>query len=455
MITNPFSRSALHEHTEPAQRVLGAAQLAPDSDELAGLLTADPVPEVRVAAAQRCTDLALLAAAWEKETDSAVRVALAAALGNALAETQDSANAQALLEADHCTDAIRAEVARRTQDAERRRIAIAGIRDEDPLIELALAAEHAETRLAATERVGSPEGLHKLAEAAKNKDHGVARLARQRVDAIEERLDQKAEADAILEQLEALATKPGPILTAVVELNRRWQALDMSGDTERLARCDAARQTVLARFEREQGEQRTRARFERRLREWMASLALPGTPDAFAGLHAELAELRQEASENGDDAALSTLDEAELRIALWEQEREALAGAEALVVEAEQLAAGTSVDHAQLPERWQALNPAIRTPDLTRRVEAALMLVEQRRVALVRVAQQEASAMRQHLHDLLHAAEQALAAGQLRTARAAADEIRKLKAGAGQLPKPTTQRLGRLTQQLVELERWE
>src|SRR5450759_2625999 len=105
--------------------------------------------------------------------------------------------------------------------------------------------------------------------------------------------------------------------------------------------------------------------------------------------------------------------------------------------------------------RSQALNPVIRTPDLTRRFEAALMVVEQRRAALVQAAQQEASAVRQNIHGLLHAAEQALVAGQLHAARAAADEIRKLKAGAGLLPKPTTQRLGRLVQQLVELERWE
>ena len=34
-------------------------------------------------------------------------------------------------------------------------------------------------------------------------------------------------------------------------------------------------------------------------------------------------------------------------------------------------------------------------------------------------------------------------------------QIRKLKAGSVALPKPTTQRLSRLVQQLVELERWE
>ena len=59
------------------------------------------------------------------------------------------------------------------------------------------------------------------------------------------------------------------------------------------------------------------------------------------------------------------------------------------------------------------------------------------------------------MHGLLHAAEQALAAGQLHAVRAAVDEIRARKADAGLLPKPTLQRLGRVTQQLTDLERWE
>ena len=230
MVTKRLFRSALHEHADPAQRVIGAAELPPDSDELAALLAADPAPEVRIAAANRCADLGALAAAWESETDPAVRAAVAAALGAALAETPDSARAAALLDAAPCTDAIRVDVARRAADAERRRSAIAAIREEAPLVELALTAEHAETRMAAAERVHTPEGLRRLADAARNKDHGVARLARQRIDAIAERESQAAEADAILAQLEALATKPGPILTAVIELNRRWQALDLGDD---------------------------------------------------------------------------------------------------------------------------------------------------------------------------------------------------------------------------------
>src|SRR5439155_6816260 len=119
------------------------------------------------------------------------------------------------------------------------------------------------------------------------------------------------------------------------------------------------------------------------------------------------------------------------------------------------LAAGTSIDNAKLPERWQALERNVRTPVLTARFEAALNQVEQRRLAQIRAAKQETDGARQHVHGLLHAAELALAAGQLQAVRAAVDEIRARKVDAGLLPKPTLQRLGRVTQQLTELERWE
>jgi hypothetical protein len=457
MISTLFSRTSLHQHADPAQRILGIEALAPDSGDLAQLLAADPSPEVRIAAALRCADLATLITAWGAETDAAVRLALAPALGKVLAQTQDVSGARAMLEEPRCADAIRSEVVRHAHDAERRHAAIAAIRDETALVEIALQAEHAETRIKAAERVQTPDGLRKLAEAAKNKDHGVARLARQRLDAIKQRRGQEAEADAVIAQLQALASEPGPILTAVIELNRRWQALDLAGETDRLARCEAARQVIQARFEREQNEQRGKAQFERKLKDWMAALgtAAPAAEEALAAMRAELAALREEAQGRSDGAALTRLEEAEQRMALWEGEIKAHADAHALVVEAELLAAGTSIDHAELPTRWQALSRAIRTPELTRRFEAALTAVEQRRLAQIQAAQQEANAARQQLHGLLHAAEQALAAGQIAAARAAADQIKALKTAAGVLPKPSTQRLGRLVQQLVELERWQ
>ena len=455
MITKRIFGSPLHEHADPAQRVLGASRLPPDSNELARLLANDPAPEVRAAAARCSADIAALAAAWKTETDAAVRTALAAALGPALAETQQREAATALLEADECTDAIRSDVVHRARDAESRGIAIAALRDEASLVEVAIAAEHAATRMAAAQRVRTPGGLRTLADAAKNKDHGVARLARKRLEAIVDRASREAEADAILVQLEVLATTPGPIISAVVELNRRWEALEIGDDAVRLARADAARQCLQARFDREHDEQRKRSRFERRLGEWSGMHESPATPEALDRLRTELGALREEAAGYEDVAAHAKLDDGEQRIALWTQELQARFDAESVVAEAERLAASTSIDDDKLPERWRALSRDIRTPVLTRRFEAALIVVEQRRLAQIHAAEQVANAVRLEVHGLLHAAEQALAAGQVQTARAAADEIRTRKSNAGPLPKPTLQRLGRLIAQLGELERWE
>src|SRR5437899_9780533 len=193
MLTERLFRSTLH-HADPAQRVIAVAKLAPESDALAVLVATDPAPEVRIAAANRCRNLRALAAAWENEPDATVRAALAAPLATLLSESADGAGATALLSAALCTDAIRADVARRGPDVERRCSAINAIREESLLVEIAITAEHAGTRMAAPTRVRTPDGLRKLAEGARDKDRGVARLARQQLDAMANREDDAVEA---------------------------------------------------------------------------------------------------------------------------------------------------------------------------------------------------------------------------------------------------------------------
>jgi glycosyltransferase involved in cell wall biosynthesis/class 3 adenylate cyclase/tetratricopeptide (TPR) repeat protein len=118
-------------------------------------------------------DLARLAAAWQGATDPAVRVSLASALGRAVSTTQDHARASAFLAADECTDAIRCEVARRTRDAERRRTAIAAIRDVQALIQLATATGDAALRDAAAARLQGWE----LEDATSSQDRPTSRPA--------------------------------------------------------------------------------------------------------------------------------------------------------------------------------------------------------------------------------------------------------------------------------------
>ena len=426
MLNKILSRTPLHEHADPAQRVLGVAELPPESAELVQLLRADPEADVRAAAARRCGDSAALVAGWQADAEPQVRAAIVESLGRWL-------------------DSV---------DGERLRAAVEGIAEQALLVELALGAAHAPVRMAAAERVSDEDALRRLAEGAKDKDRGVARLAKQRVEAIDRRATRAGQADALLAQAEALVEQPGAVVMAAVELERRWKALDLKDDAERQARWDAAGAALQARFEREREQQRAKAAFDQKLAEWLAGHSATPHADALPQLRAELEALRAQAQELSNAGALAKLAQAEQSIATWEQAAPALAAAEALVEEAERLAADTGIDNAQLPLRWQALDLSVRTPDLTRRFEAAIMVIESRRLAQMRATQQEESAARHQLHTLLHEAEAALAAGQVQAARTAADQTRALKAVAGTLPKPTIQRLSRVVQQLGELERW-
>jgi len=455
-VLNKLFGSAQHEHPDATQRLAGVAALPADSKVFAQLLATDPAPEVRAAAAGRCTDPAALAAALQAETEPPVRDVIAAALGGVVAALDDDGEARAVLAAPHCTDAVRAAVAIATQDGERCRIAIDGIGDESVLVDVALAAARAPGRLAAAERVHAPEHLRRLADGARDKDRGVARLARQRLDAIQHRERQAAIADEVLAQAEALVAQSGPIVMAAVELDRRWKALDLGDDAPRRAKWEAIERQMHERFEREREVQRAHARFEQRVDEWLASLQAAPPPAELPALRETLAALRAEGQTENETAALERLATAEQRLAQWEQAAPVLEAAEALVLEAERLAAAaTPTDDANLPARWQALDLSARTPALTRRFEAALIAIEQRRLAQARAAQQQQGAARQRLHQVLHEAEQALAGGHLQEARTAVTEARALKPGAGQLPKPTVQRLGRVSQQLADLERWQ
>src|SRR5947209_3507467 len=133
---------------DPARRISVMSRLAPDSAQVAELLAKDPVPAVRIAAANRCSNVDVLASAFTADADVDVRAALAARVATLLSESTDDSQAVGYLAASWCSDAIRAEVARRTGYAERRRAAIVSIAEEATLVELALTADIADTRLA-------------------------------------------------------------------------------------------------------------------------------------------------------------------------------------------------------------------------------------------------------------------------------------------------------------------
>ncbi len=456
MVTRLFSRTPLHEHPEAAQRILGVEQLPPDSAELAALVAADPAPEVRAAAAARCADLSALANAWEKEADAGVRDALAAALGRVLSGTPDGAAARAFLESSACNDAIRADVARHAKDADRRLAAIASLRDEALLVELAISGGTRGNAARGRRMRALPGGAARPGRRRPQQGPrgGAPRQAAAGGAAGPRGAGERSRRDPRPARGPGRHARPHPHGRGGPQspLAGAGHARGRRPPRALRRRAPRAAGALRPRAGRAGGAREVRAPRERLdRRRWPHPTARTRSP-ACAPSSPPFATRRPPSATK---PARERLAQAGTRIEGWEQELKALAGAEALVVEAERLAADTSVDNAQLPERWQALDRAIRTPALTRRFEAALVVVEQRRLAQAQVAREETHAARNRVHALLLAAEQALAAGQLHAARAAVDEMKTIKGEAGALPKPTQQRMGRVGQQLGELERWE
>jgi hypothetical protein len=81
MVTRRLFATPVHQHADPARRIMGVAELPPDSDDLAALLVADPAGGAR--RSQAVAPISTLAAACESG-GSAVRAALAASMVDVL-----------------------------------------------------------------------------------------------------------------------------------------------------------------------------------------------------------------------------------------------------------------------------------------------------------------------------------------------------------------------------------
>ncbi len=416
-----FNRAPLWQHEDPAQRLLGLADLSQDAPEIVQLLD-DSAPQVRDAALGKISQIQLLiqraASAPRTETERTRLLELAAA-------------------ADDLT----------------RDQALATFGDESQMIAIASTASTAALRLAAAQRVHTIDGLKLLADTARNKDHGVAKYAKERAEAMASEAGRSAQAGACCDALEALVNADGAILSKVVELDRSYAALQPNAPEA--ARFASARAALAARFEREQDLQRTRGQWTKdfeafKQREQTAEMSAATLTQAradYADLEAraaEMPELLGRLHHSGAKNAIEFLDRALV----------AQASADALLHDF----APQVTDRARLVEfedRWNLIPVEGRDPQRQQQFDD-LLSGHRRQFNVVNAAdaqtQQEA---RQKLHALLAQAEGLLTEGEVQKAALLRDEMKPLRAIAGELPKPTNQRLGRLSQQLGDLLRWQ
>jgi hypothetical protein len=422
MLGKLFGRTPLWLHKDAEQRVQGVAELAADSPEILRLVT-DVSPEVRRAAFAKSSNIGVLLGQLntENECEKELRLRIVELLSMA--------------------------------DEAQRESVLPQLGGESLMAELSISAPTASLRLAAAKRVHELPLLRTGLEKARAKDHGVAKLFADKIASIESATGRENEARLICESLAELVEKPEPIVSAVVELDRRYAALKPNPPFENV--FNISRSLIQTRFEKEQHSQRERNVW---LRDFELLKAVEQTAEAseasLAAAREAYASLDTRASSHPDLKA--KLDHSGAKSAL-----EILAKTLAAQSSADELLhdfAPEVLDTSRLVEfedRWNAI-PAEGKDALRQQRFEDLMTGHRRQLTAAQatdtVAQSDA---RQKLHTLLAKAEESLTAGAVQAAAQFRDELKPLRALAGELPKPTNQRLGRLSQQLGDLLRWQ
>jgi Domain of Unknown Function (DUF349) len=422
MLGKFFNRAPLWQHADADQRVLGVAELAPESGELLALFS-DSAPQVRKVAYAKSNNLSMLSAQLSSEKD--------------------------------CTPELRARVVQLLAyaDEAQRDSVLPQLGGESEMAELAISAPTAALRLAAAHRVHELPLLRTTLEKARAKDHGVAKMLADKVASIETAAGRENEAKLICEALAALLEKQEPIVSAVVELDRRYTALQPNAPFENV--FSMSRSLIQSRFEREQAAQRERNQW---LRDFELLKAMEQSAEAsqasLDAANAAYASLNNRADQHPDLKQKLDHSGAKIAIELLQKTLVAQVAADEVLHDfAPQVSERSRL--VEFEDRWNAIPAEGR--DATRQQRFDDLLAGHRRQlselnAADAAGQNEA---RQKLHTLLAKAEEALSAGEVQAAAGLRDEMKPLRAIAGELPKPTNQRLGRLSQQLGDLLRWQ
>jgi DNA repair protein SbcC/Rad50 len=97
--------------------------------------------------------------------------------------------------------------------------------DEAAAVEFILQCRFADARLQAANHVHSKQLLGRLAQAMRETDRRVAKLAQQRLDAIKQKEDTERDAAVCIERIRSLAKEPVILPNQLSEIERSWSAL--------------------------------------------------------------------------------------------------------------------------------------------------------------------------------------------------------------------------------------
>lgn len=465
------------QHRDPRMRAEGLVELASGDPRLTELARTDPDTGVRRQAVRRLMDPEVLHERFDSDTDSSVREAAHKRLCLLLAgEEPDGPGIDDRLKAvgEYGDEALFLYLLRHADAESLRQEALGRVDRPAVLVDVALTGGSGALRLAALERIDQPASLERVARDARGHDKRVARRARERLEQMRSAEARPRRQREICEAFEHLLTTGVPDILHFHRLQEEWGAEKEGAAPEleqRVAAAVSAFGELRAR-EQEAADCLARQHALCRRTESLASdlrRLKPAEPrdlgasfNAADMLESSWRALGEGPAINAGCASRFTkaLNEVRTRLPELEAAGRILAGIEALVTRAEQMADAEAVPGRaaiqELEARWHATveeHGSLLTARLRERFENARVRTRQR--------QQEASDNQRTLgaefDSLLSDMGEALEAGELRRAVSfhdkAKDRLAKL-AARGLRQAAREKRLRRAEGALRELRDW-
>lgn len=213
------------QHRNPRIRLEGVLALPPGDSRLAELARNDPDAAVRRQAIRRLTDLRLLAESRSSDADEPVREAAHKRLCQVLAGEEDVGIGIGDLEVaarELMDEATVLYLVHHAAAESVRRIALARTDRHSVLEEVALADPSPELRIAALERIEHLATLDRVARKARGRDKRLARMAREKADALRAAEERPRRQQEICESLERLVAGGVPDIIRFHELETAW-----------------------------------------------------------------------------------------------------------------------------------------------------------------------------------------------------------------------------------------
>ncbi len=240
------------EHPDPAVRRRAIERKDLPDDALAKIASDDDEPELRCAAIERLQDLDVLIALRDRDAHTPAGECANRRVRSLLAGPLEEGPVleHRLRAIQHVQDAGLAEyLARAANSADVRRAALQRVASLDVLCEVAANDPVPVIRDLAFGRIDSPEGWKRVAREARGRDKGLARTAQTRLDEHERLRVQRSTATSLCEQLELLAEQPPAReqRTRYAQIEQQWRTTACDVGDEIQKRYQIAAQVVAAK----------------------------------------------------------------------------------------------------------------------------------------------------------------------------------------------------------------